>query len=167
MKDNVIEFLSESNHIEGVYDGRSLEHAIEAWEFIAQQEELTKVNILETHRILMRSHLTTGNDLGKYRTVEVRIGDRLGLKSHLIDRAMNNWIMRVNEAIRVEKVANKLWPAAISREDHVHYEHIHPFIDGNGRTGRIFLNWERVKLNLPILVIKESERFKYYEWFKV
>ena len=42
---------------------------------------------------------------------------------------------------------------------------VHPFIDGNGRTGRIFMNWWRVKNGLPILVIKETARQEYYKWF--
>jgi len=49
--------------------------------------------------------------------------------------------------------------------DHITFEKIHPFIDGNGRIGRIFMNWQRKKAGLPILVIKEAEKQKYYDWF--
>jgi len=48
---------------------------------------------------------------------------------------------------------------------HINFEKIHPFIDGNGRIGRMLLNWQRVKLGLPVLVIKESEKQEYYKWF--
>ena len=55
----------------------------------------------------------------------------------------------------------------ISKTLHVKYEKIHPFVDGNGRTGRIFMNWWRIKNNLPILVIHEGkEQMDYYKWFK-
>jgi Fic family protein len=38
-------------------------------------------------------------------------------------------------------------------------------MDGNGRIGRILLNWQRRYWNLPILIIKESEKEEYYKWF--
>ena len=42
---------------------------------------------------------------------------------------------------------------------------IHPFEDGNGRTSRILMNIQRLNLGLPLLIIKESEKQKYYDWF--
>ena len=52
-----------------------------------------------------------------------------------------------------------------AKASHIAYERIHPFIDGNGRTGRMFMNWQRLKAGLPILVIKEKEKQEYYKWF--
>jgi hypothetical protein len=49
---------------------------------------------------------------------------------------------------------------------HVSFEHLHPFRDGNGRVGRILYNWQRLKLGLPIHVIKYEDRWEYYNWFK-
>jgi hypothetical protein len=49
---------------------------------------------------------------------------------------------------------------------HVDFEEIHPFIDGNGRTGRILMNLQRLNVNLPMLIIKEAERQAYYQWMK-
>jgi len=54
-----------------------------------------------------------------------------------------------------------------TKQCHVLFEKIHPFIDGNGRTGRMVYNWHRLKLGLPIHIIHEGkEQFKYYKWFK-
>jgi len=48
---------------------------------------------------------------------------------------------------------------------HIQFEKIHPFIDGNGRIGRILMNWHRLKLGLPIKIIIETEKYNYYKWF--
>ncbi len=40
---------------------------------------------------------------------------------------------------------------------------IHPFIDGNGRTARILLNFELMKNGYPIIIIRNEDRVKYYE----
>jgi len=46
-------------------------------------------------------------------------------------------------------------------EFHIRYEHIHPFQDGNGRTGRIILFRECLKNNILPFVIKDSMRMEY------
>ena len=48
---------------------------------------------------------------------------------------------------------------------HLEFESIHPFIDGNGRTGRLLLNFELIKNGLLPVDIKFTDRRKYYECF--
>ena len=49
---------------------------------------------------------------------------------------------------------------------HIKFEKIHPFEDGNGRTGRLLLNYELLKNNLPPVVISKEDRIKYFEFLK-
>jgi Fic family protein len=49
---------------------------------------------------------------------------------------------------------------------HIIFERIHPFIDFNGRVGRMFMNWRRLMSGMPLMTIYEKDRNKYYEWFK-
>lgn len=152
----VREFLRESNAIEDVWDDQSYEDAFEAWLYVSMEGVLTDAVIKKTHKILMQHQPLEEKDKGNYRKCEVMIAGRLGVPWQLLGVEMWKWGF---ETMRKS-------PPPDWKELHVAYEKIHPFVDGNGRTGRIFMNWTRVKrCGLPILVIKESEKWEYYKWF--
>ena len=48
---------------------------------------------------------------------------------------------------------------------HLRFEGIHPFIDGNGRTGRLILNLELIKSGLLPINIKFADKREYYACF--
>ena len=50
-------------------------------------------------------------------------------------------------------------------EFHIRFEGIHPFIDGNGRTGRLLINLELMKAGYPPIDIKFTDRKRYYDAF--
>lgn len=160
-----IRFLRESNAIEGVYDTDSFLQATYAWEYVIEQDEMTPAVILRTHKILMLNQELFPDEKGYFRKCAVYIGGRRGEHHKKVKGLIKLWCTLMNEKPMKKPGTEKGFENA-SRILHVAYERIHPFVDGNGRTGRIFMNWWRIKNGLPILVIKESERQKYYKWFK-
>lgn len=49
---------------------------------------------------------------------------------------------------------------------HIELERIHPFEDGNGRTGRLLINYELLKNDLSPIVIAKEDRVKYFEFLR-
>ena len=49
---------------------------------------------------------------------------------------------------------------------HIEFEKIHPFEDENGRTGRLLINFELLKNDLPPVIIAKEDRVKYFELLK-
>lgn len=157
VKSRVIEFLRESNAIEGVYDEDSLVQAEAAFAYLLKQKVMTPSVVCNTHKILMTGQGLYADELGAYRRVAVYIGGKAALMSLLIPERMDEWCKRMNNPALVEH-----W-----KEMHVEYEKIHPFVDGNGRTGRMFMNWQRIRAGLHLHIIHEgAEQREYYGWFK-
>ena len=46
---------------------------------------------------------------------------------------------------------------------HAWLTHIHPFLDGNGRTSRAVMNLELIRAGLPSIIIRRKDRLRYYE----
>ncbi len=49
---------------------------------------------------------------------------------------------------------------------HIDFERMHPFEDGNGRTGRLLINYELIKNNMPPAVIEKECRVQYFEFLR-
>lgn len=74
----------------------------------------------------------------------------------LVDGAMQDWLVRANALVpRSPDFAEQI------ARLHCEFEQIHPFIDGNGRTGRLVLNLILVRLGYPPAIIYKRQRDDY------
>lgn len=158
------EFIRESNAIEGVLDIQSLKDGKKAWKRLKTVTVLKKEYILEVHKLVMANQPITDSYKGNYRRCAVFIGGSEALVWPRVPMAVESWLANVNHYIKGNRdtLAGR---ERVAREHHVNFEVIHPFVDGNGRVGRILYNWERKRLGLDIDIIKVSERGNYYAWF--
>ena len=72
----------------------------------------------------------------------------------------------MNELIRKnEQYKKAMHPIKRIAKFHLNFEGIHPFVDGNGRTGRLILNFDLIQNGYPPINVKFTDRKKYYQDF--
>lgn len=168
------EFIKESNLIEREPSLIAFEDACEAylWAYDNINKPMNLDYVLKIHRILMKR--LNPKIAGKIRNVPVYIGGEIRDQDKVkIEKELNSLIEFWNNekfihyaSLGMEGYERKTKENFI-KDWHVRFEKTHPFADGNGRTGRILMNIQRIKLGLPILVIHHGmEQNEYYKWFK-
>lgn len=132
----------------------------EAFEFVS---ELVKNNVPISESVIKQIHYLVladkKEDRGVYRRVPVRImgAQHTPVQPYLIVPKMEELLRNFVES--TEHIVTKLaW-------FHIEFEGIHPFIDGNGRTGRLLVNLELMKAGYPPIDIKFTDRIAYYNAF--
>ncbi len=132
----------------------------EAFDFVS---ELVKDNVPISESIIKQIHYLVladkREDRGVYRRIPVRImgAQHEPVQPYLIEPKMEQLLY--DFAAGTEHIVTKL------ARFHIGFEGIHPFIDGNGRTGRLLVNLELMKAGFPPVDIKFTDRIAYYSAF--
>jgi Fic family protein len=181
-EDFMIDYTYNSNAIEGsaltleetalvlkegvTVGGKPLKHHLEAighrdaYYYI---EDLAKNKAPVSERAIKDIHslvlMDRQMDKGVYRSVPVRVGSFHPCQPYEVpvkmERLMLDYGGEMQKLHVVERVA----------VFHLMFETIHPFIDGNGRVGRLLLNLELMKEGYPPVNVKFTDRAKYYDCF--
>lgn len=127
-------------------------------DIVSKKIPLTEFVIKNIHSLVL---INKPEDKGVYRRVPVRIMGAYTepVQPYLIEPKITE-LLAENEKRKstmniIERVARF----------HLEFESIHPFIDGNGRTGRLLMNFELMQNGYPPINVKFSERKRYYDAF--
>ena len=126
---------------------------------IAKQElPLSEFVIKNIHSLVL---MNQPEDKGVYRRIPVRIMGAYTepVQPYLIEPKITE-LLKVNEERKV--TMNNIERIA---RFHLEFEGIHPFIDGNGRTGRLIMNLDLIRNGYPAINVKFADRKKYYDAF--
>lgn len=141
-----------------VFEAKNLARVIEYIRTKSQEEELSKEMILLLHQMLIGN--IDDKISGRFRAKNeyVRVGTHIAPAPEHIERLIEEILIEYSsshERYFVDKIA-KL---------HLDFETIHPFNDGNGRIGRIIINYHLQRLGFPCVIIRDKEKKIYYKGF--
>ena len=142
-----------SHHLEAIGHKEAFDYVVS---LVQQNEPLTERIIKEIHYLVLADKK---EDRGVYRRIPVTImgAAHEPVQPYLIQPKMEQLLSDYSndEAHIVSRLARF----------HIEFEAIHPFIDGNGRTGRLLVNLELMKAGFPPIDIKFADRVSYYNAF--
>ena len=134
----------------------------EAFEYVEQlakeQKSLTEYEIKAIHSLVLSDRK---EDRGQWRRVPVRIAGAATtpVQPYQIEPMIGALLADMGSIYRKLHVVEQV---ALF---HLRFESIHPFIDGNGRTGRLLMNLQLIQAGYPPINVKFADRRRYYEAF--
>lgn len=150
--------VSRSVSLREVFEAKNLARIIEYIKSKARSEELNLKLILLLHQMLLGN--IDEKIAGRVRTTHeyVRVGTHIGSPPEHIESRLQEALIAYSsnlETFFVDKIARF----------HLDFEVIHPFNDGNGRIGRVLMNYQWAQLGFPPVIIREKDKKVYYRAF--
>ncbi|RAZ23840.1 Fic family protein [Campylobacter hyointestinalis] len=126
--------------------------------FLQEKAKIDEKLIKDFHRLIM-NNLIDNN--GKFKTIEnLVVGANFEpTKPYLVPVAIKN--MCDNLYFRLDNAKNNDDKLKAILQSHIKFEKIHPFSDGNGRTGRIIMIYGCLENNLAPIIIPKEQKNRY------
>jgi Fic family protein len=123
---------------------------------LENKEIISNMMLLGWHKEIFEG--TVKDIAGRYRGYNVRVGQYIAPDWQDVTSLMNSLITYINAEKRIN-------PVELSAIAHYRFERIHPFGDGNGRIGRLLMNYMLWHNGYPMLIIEYKKRKSYYKAF--
>lgn len=141
-----------------LFEAKNLSRVIGYLNIRAKERELDIEMILLLHKMLLSN---INDDIsGRFRneTEWVRVGNHIAVDPKLVYDEMEEMLIKYYGTAHLN---------IVKRIAHLHltFEHIHPFVDGNGRIGRVLNNYLLIREGYVPINIKFIDRAKYYDAF--
>ena len=137
-----------------IRDIREIEsHAAVFLQMLKTKENLSERLFLDWHENIFRE--TKPDIAGRFRSYPVRVGPYVAPDWHKVETLIKQLTVFVNES--------SLNSVEVAARAHYMFEKIHPFGDGNGRIGRLLMNYVLWKNGYPMLIIEYAKRKSYYK----
>lgn len=133
--------------------------AIDYIEVLAQNDtDIKEWEIKQIHNLILRK--ISPEEAGRYRTLDVMAaGTNFRYPPHyFVSQLMEDFVAWLNSAS-----ALALHPVEYATLAHYRFVSIHPFRDGNGRTGRLLMNLLLIRTGYPIVIIDQQIRNDYIQ----
>lgn len=120
---------------------------------------LKEINRLVTEHTL--SYRAQGTVAGEYTTEDMAAGDTVFGDHETLIAQVPHLMESTQKALDAG-----LHPMVVAAKWHGYYEYLHPFRDGNGRTGRLLSNFILLRAEHPLLIIRLEDRSAYISALK-
>lgn len=142
-----------------IFEAKNLARVISYIDSKAKEQELSLETILLLHKILIGN--INEDVAGRFRNDHewVRVGSYVAVDPKEITNRLNHMFATYHASVH-ESIIKRI------ARLHLEFEHIHPFVDGNGRIGRVVNNYLLMREGYVPIYIKYVDRKKYYEAFK-
>lgn len=126
---------------------------------LGYNEDINKEFIFELHKFVVSNTLPQHliSQIGRYRTVQVFVGSSIQPNPSEVPEKMASLLKWYSNNKK------KLHPIVAASYFHAEFEKIHPFADGNGRVGRLLMNFILHKNKFPMINIPKKKRLRYYD----
>lgn len=151
--------ISRTISLREIFEARNLAKVSEYIFKNSKKIKLNNENILLLHKMLISN--IDDKIAGRFRDERefVRVGRHVAPSPKDILKLIKILIENFQE--------EKLNIISKTAKFHLGFEKIHPFVDGNGRVGRLLINLLFLKNNFPPIIIRDNEKKKYYQFFKM
>ena len=130
---------------------------------ISEENSITENTPLHIHRLLTKDieFFEKQDNSGKYRNIDVWIGHDICPSPFILPKLMEQWYQITNDLLghNYREMISGIEVATVS---HHMFECVHPFIDGNGRTGRLLFNMISRLCGEDPRIIYFDDRHIYY-----